>query len=119
MDMKKLWFGIGIVALGFLIGCKYDKEDELYPVLCDQSDITFSRDIEPIIASKCAVPGCHVTGGTANGNFEDYLGLNAKVGNGSVRSRVLESRDMPPSGSITPCELETIQSWLDAGAPNN
>lgn len=117
--MNKLLIFVGIVALTALSGCYYDAEDELYPEVCDTSTLTFQADIEPLIANKCGVTGCHVTGGTGNGLFDSFQGVKNKADNGSLRNRVLVTKDMPPSGSITACELQLIEAWLDAGAPNN
>lgn len=108
-----------MVALTTLSGCYYDAEDELYPNVCDVSDLTFQRDVEPLLAQKCGVAGCHVVGGTGNGLFDSFQGVKNKADNGSLRDRVLVTRDMPPSGAITDCELKIIEAWLDAGAKDN
>jgi uncharacterized membrane protein len=77
----------------------------------------FSRDIRPVISSKCAITGCHV----ANfpfGNFTLDGDFKARVDNGKVQSLVLENKIMPPAKAVplTDSELEKLQSWINNGA---
>ena len=107
-------------VITILAGCYKDKEDLLYPDdQCDPAMASFSQDIMPILQNSCATVGCHVQGGTGNGLFENYNQVKSKVDNGALRQRVLVTRDMPPSGALSDCQLEHIQQWLDDGAPNN
>jgi hypothetical protein len=106
-----------IIAVGFQ-GCYYDSEEDLYPVE-EIGDVTYELDIAPIIQTSCAIAGCHVTGGTGAGVFEDYAGVKAKVDQGTFRSRVLDRRDMPPGFALGGADLQKIEQWLNEGAPNN
>lgn len=112
-----------LFALG-LSGCYYDNEEELYEHYyaenaCDTANISFSEDIFPIIQGNCSTAGCHVAGGSAPGIFSNYAGVMDKVNNGSFENRVIVQRDMPPNGSLTECQINLIQAWLSAGAPDN
>lgn len=102
-------------------GCFYDNEVDLYPdtLGCDSLDVSFSEIIFPMIQANCNTVGCHVSGGTGNGIFENYDQIKVKVDNGSMENRVVVLRDMPPGNSLTDCQISQVQSWLDAGAPNN
>jgi hypothetical protein len=102
-------------------GCFYDNEVELYPGTgsCDTLDISFSEVISPLIQANCNISGCHVSGGTGNGIFENYDQIRVKVDNGSLENRVVILRDMPPGASLNECQISQFQSWLDAGAPDN
>lgn len=109
-----------ICCLISLNSCYYDKEDLLYGNEdCNPSGVSFSQDITPIINASCATSGCHVQGGNANGLFENYDQVKVKVDNGSFRDRVVVQQDMPPSSSLSNCQIKYIQQWLDEGAPNN
>lgn len=104
-------------------GCYYDVEEELYPdTICDTTGVTFSGTIQPLMQSYCAVPTCHVTvGGNGMGDLSDHAGVMLKVDDGSFADRLFVQRDMPPAGNtqLRACDLEKIQVWLNAGAPNN
>lgn len=44
-------------------GCTYENEEDLLGEDTCREDISFAQDVEPIISTHCAVPGCHVSGG--------------------------------------------------------
>lgn len=101
-------------------GCYYDVEAELYPgSFCDTTAVTFSANVRPIIQSNCAVPGCHVSGGSGPGDFTTYSGLAGKVQDGSFADRVFVQRNMPPSGALGSCDQNILKNWVDAGHPDN
>lgn len=86
---------------------------------CDNSDITFSGRIQPLISLNCASsPACHGSG-SGQGDFTTYAGVKAKVDNGTFENRVLIQKTMPPAGALSDCDLTALRGWLDAGAPNN
>jgi len=105
-----------------LFSCYYDNEEELLgenaPV-CKLEEVTFSGDIEPIVAQSCAINGCHLPGGAGNGVFLTFEGILAKVTNGSLQNRVVQERTMPPNASLSDCEINKISFWINQGAPNN
>jgi len=104
----------------FFTACYYDNEEELYPNSdCNTDAVSFSVQIQPIISSSCATPGCHVAGGTAGFSLETYSEIKSKVDDGSFRDRVIVQQNMPPSEDLSSCELEQLKVWLDEGAPNN
>jgi hypothetical protein len=116
------YFIIGLAIISVLpTSCQYDNEEELYPdIECDTVNVSYAEDIEPIIENDCATSGCHVAGGTGNGIFNNYTRVKAKVDNGSMRQRVVGQQDMPPDPeSLTQCQIDKVEAWLDAGAPNN
>lgn len=116
-----------LLALGLLVlpGCYYDNEEELYPNnFCDTTIVTFANTINPIIQAKCATPGCHVQGGQGAGVgiFTTYNAIMPQVNNGKLLRSI--TRDpagtpMPPSGSLSACEIDKIKLWIAAGAANN
>lgn len=115
--IKKL-LPIALVCIGFY-GCYYDVEEELYgAATCNlPATLSYATDIEPIIQSKCATSGCHVSGGGGNGIFDSYQGVKAKVDNGSFEQTTLIQMSMPPSGGLSNCEQQLFEAWIAAGAP--
>ncbi|MBL7952102.1 MAG: hypothetical protein JNM62_10310 [Flavobacteriales bacterium] len=104
-------------------GCYYDNEEELYPNnFCDTTNVTYSGTVDAIIQGKCAIPGCHVSGGNGTGDFTSFSALSQQVANGRVLRSI--KRDpagipMPPSGGLRDCEVRQIELWIAAGAANN
>lgn len=115
---------IALFALAlFASGCYYDNEEVLYPnSFCDTVNVEYSASISTIIETKCAIPGCHVAGGSGTGNFTEFNQLMVQVNNGrllpSIR-REATAIPMPPSGGLRDCEIRQIELWVDAGAQNN
>ena len=108
-----------IATLG-LTGCYYDNEEELYPgTFCDTANVTWSGTIEPIIQTRCAIPGCHVPGGTGTGDLLTYADVKEIADNGLLRLTVLVDQSMPQTGPLGDCEQQQINIWLNDGAPEN
>ncbi len=99
-------------------GCYYDNEEELYGPACDSSVFSYSAKIDPILQANCRTSACHGPNGE-NGELVTYTQVKAVVDDGSFRQAVIVERRMPDGGSLTACELELIEKWLDAGAPND
>ena len=113
---------LGVCGLSFLFitACYFNNEEELYgPPEVDTAQVSFSRDIFPIIQMSCAVANCHVEGGFGNGVYEDYEDVYRKVENGSLMERVIVQRSMPPNDELSDEELALIEAWLEDGAPDN
>lgn len=123
--MKIFKYSIFFILLLSLEACYYDKEDELYEYYnlhnnCNTvSTVKYSVHIQPIIKGNCAISGCHTAGGSGNGIFDNYAGIKAKVDNGSLRQRVVVDKSMPPSQALNNCQIQLINAWIDAAAPNN
>ena len=103
-----------------IASCYSNKEDLLYgDDVCDTTEVSFDNHIAPIIANRCAFSGCHVQGGASPVMLENYAQIKASVDNGSFVEQVLETREMPPDGPLTDCQIEFIRTWIELGAPNN
>jgi hypothetical protein len=85
---------------------------------CDK--VTYSKDIDPIIKSSCAITGCHVPNGTG-GDFTTYDGVKSDVESGAFKRRVVDGNPsfMPPGGKLPDADLDKINCWLNAGGLNN
>jgi hypothetical protein len=85
---------------------------------------TYYRDVKPLVEVKCT--GCHAAAGIAPFALETYDELVAQLP--GVKAAVLAGT-MPPwppakgcagylgDRSLTEPELQTLTSWIDAGAP--
>ena len=123
--MKKI---VSAIGLGLIIsGCYNDKADELYPTtsvaVCDTSDITFTKDILPIMQQKCAVAACH--DGTRSGGYEmsGYTGLKLSVDDckllGALRWETGYSQMPKGMSKLDECSINKIARWVHQGALNN
>jgi uncharacterized membrane protein len=91
--------------------------------------VSFSKDVLPVFEVRCQ--RCHGTGQTLAGlSLASHAGVMAGSGNGPVvipgsaeTSRLVEvivSGEMPRGGAKLPeSEIQTISTWVDAGAPDN
>ncbi len=122
--MKK-YLIISSLAIVFAVSsCYYDVEEELYPSLeCSTADVTYSGVVEPLIRSNC-YSGCHSAASNAgNHTLEGYAKLKSYVDNGKLMGAIKHSAGFSPmpknSAKLVDCNIEKIQAWIDAGAPNN
>ena len=116
--MKKTLIYTALLAALFSVqACYYDNEEELYGTT-EVTAFKWSGDVQPIINTNCAVPGCHVAG---NGLpvLDSYAGVKDIVDNGGFETRVLTDRDMPPSTPLNAEQLAKLQAWFDNGAPED
>lgn len=107
-------FLAGILAIA---SCKKDDEDENNDLDC--TTVKYSTDIAPIIATSCSIGGCHEVN-FIFGDYTTYDGLETVAKDGTMEQQVITDKVMPKSGDpLTQTQLDKIQCWLDAGAPNN
>lgn len=97
---------------------KKKKNDDLNNVDCSTINAGYNANVKPILSGNCLSSGCH-NSGSANGDFTTYAGLKAKADNGSLNNRVVEQRNMPPSGALSTDNLKSIKCWINSGSPNN
>ena len=103
-------------------GCYRDKEELLYPgstqpVDCTTTPAKFSADVQPIILSKCAIPGCHDASASGGVIFQNYAQVSSKKDR--INARAVIEKTMPASGALLPAEIAKIKCWIDGGALNN
>lgn len=127
--MKKILIYIGVVfVMGFgLAGCY---KDVILPETVADPDgppqaVSFATEIAPMVNSKCALSGCHVSGAhkpymttglsyqaIVNGGF-----VNTVIPKESVIYKMIngEMREYIPSAT----DRQKIYDWIRNGAPNN
>ena len=92
--------------------------------------VSFKDDIQPILAERCAVPGCHAAPGVAGLNLSQYdtfkkggangPAFDAGDGKGSLVVKRIDGGGMPPGGP--PLDGDQVQlfiDWIDEGGKNN
>lgn len=133
-----------VLLLLAVSACSSDSKDNTGGGLVDPDPgdgnemITFSADIQPLLASSCSGSGCHIgstTSGVSLGSHAailssrglQYGGLIVLPGNSSG-SPILDKLDSSPNfGSRMPLggnplsstQRSVIATWIDEGAPNN
>lgn len=78
------------------------------------SGISYTNTVATIIATNCAVSGCH--SGTQAPDFREFG--NIKQNASSIKSQVA-SRNMPKDGTLSQQQINAIVCWVDDGAPQN
>jgi hypothetical protein len=110
----------GVIALLLVQSCYYDKEEELYPGNCNVLNPTYTNGIKTMIDNNCATSGCHTGIAPAAGLLlNTYPQVKEIAVNGKLEARVIIQKSMPPSGPLPKCDLEALQVWIAAGAPEN
>ena len=99
----------------------------------EEPRVSFKDDIQPILAERCAVPGCHVAGHFTGLDLSQYdafkqggnggAAFTAGDGGGSLVVKRIDGTQppqMPPGGA--PLDADQIQlfiDWIDEGGENN
>ena len=118
-SVDKTLFLFLIFQLGFQ-SCYYDNQVNLYHLSmldCNTMSAKFSSDVLPIITNSCATASCHNSTGVGGVVLQTYDQIKAKTDR--ITQRVLVDKTMPPNGTLSTSELNIIQCWINAGAPNN
>lgn len=124
--MLRLTLFFALVVLVSFQACYYDNEEELYPnITCNTDNIKYSSDINAILTTRCL--SCHNAASAssigAGINLEGYNNLKVWIDNNRFMGAIRHSAGfspMPKGGSKLPdCELKKIESWANAGFPNN
>ncbi len=96
----------------------------------EEPQVSFKDDIQPILAERCAVPGCHAAPGIAGLDLTQYdtfkkggnggAAFDAGNGKGSLVVRRIDGGGMPPiPPPLTPDQIQLFIDWIDEGAENN
>ena len=93
--------------------------------------ISFKDDIQPILAERCAVPGCHAAAGAVRGldltQYDTFKkggangpGFIAGDGKGSLVVIRIDGGGMPPiPPPLDGDQVQLFIDWIDEGAENN
>lgn len=101
-----------------IFSCSKD-EEEVVPVVCDGSNLTYNSGISAIINSNCNASNCHGNN-SSHGSYTSFAELQTVMNNGKFNSRVLITQDMPQgSATLTQSQLNKLKCWVDNGFPEN
>lgn len=101
--------------------------------------VSFAVDVQPILAGRCAIGGCHGTGSSSGGltmgsaswtEIRNASGLHGAIvvaGNSSASNLYLKTTNQPPFGAQMPAvgtllslsQQQILRDWIDQGALNN
>lgn len=118
--------GSCILIVGLMISapaCYYDSEEDLYGTPdCNLEDVGYLNSVLPIVESKCY--GCHDQASNfGNITLEGYDRLKDYVDNGQLLGVIKHESGFSPMPKNLPqlldCEIEKIETWINAGALNN
>jgi hypothetical protein len=115
-----------ICLLVSFTSCYYDQADYLYPnpAPCDTTNITYTKDIKAILTRNCLNQGCHLAGSNFGGVIlEDFTKTSEAISSDRLINSVKYSsggaKNMPPTGKLSPCEIDKIDAWIKQGNPEN
>lgn len=96
---------------------------------CSPDTVYFENTIAPLIASSCAMTGCHDNVTHADGvRLTNYSQIVQYVRPGNAANSKLykvmietggDRMPPPPNAAMTPAQLLAVQKWINQGAKNN
>ena len=121
----KVIIPFAILILLSFSSCYNDSQEYLYPSLkvCDTSNVTYSVCVNLILDETCR--SCHGGNAASGGGIKlnTYEEVMKTVDNGKLLGSIkwLNGYKQMPKGSskLENIKIETIQKWVDNGAPNN
>ncbi len=117
-------FALALMAL-WVTACYYDSKESLFPQTennCDTTGITYSGAVDSIIGLFCI--SCH--GSTPVGTsikLATYADVKIQADNGKLIGSVTYASGYSPmpkgSAKLNSCSITILETWVNAGAPNN
>ncbi len=122
MQTRKITFLFLVLLGAFLLhACEYEK---IEPVKVTET-VSYSKDIQPIFNSSCALAGCHAGGFSPNlseGSSYDAL-MNGGFVNITTPNQSKIYTEMAPGGGMSAYTdanaANTVLAWIQQGALNN
>lgn len=118
---KRLFTATAVITLLVMNACSKGGNDSggtsgggSSNVDCSGVAVSFKSDIQPLIASTCAISGCH--NGTQAPNLTTYELI---ASNAAAIKNETQSGRMPKNGTLTAQQKKLIACWVQSGAPNN
>lgn len=123
----KIFPFVTIVTIFFLaISCYYDNEEALYPTLggnCDTLNISFSKNIAPMLANNCLSCHSNTTAAVAGGNIklQDYADVKLLAASvaGSIKHTGAYSPMPKNGGMLSDCLITQFDKWVAGGYLQN
>jgi len=123
--MKRiLTIAIPILSIAFFsTGCYYDSEEELYGATsCDTTNVTYAGTVNIILTDNFCYT-CHGTPATNGAPFSlnGYNNLKAHTDRllGAINHTIGFAAMPMGHPKMNQCDINKIDAWMHAGAPNN
>ena len=105
-------------------------EEPAVDEVVEELKVSFKDDIEPILAERCAIAGCHAAPGAGGLNLSKYdtfkkggnggAAFDAGDGKGSLVVKRIDGGGMPPiPPPLNADQVQLFIDWIDEGAENN
>ena len=111
-----------LITVTAFSACSSDSEEDLFSEV-EIKDVSFAEQIVPLVESSCFA--CHSMASSNNGNgivLEGYDNIKAQI-DANKFLEVLTGANglsqMPPGGSLSETQIETVSQWITEGALNN
>jgi hypothetical protein len=100
-----------------LVACS---KDEISPVDCGTTKVTYEADVKNIIQSSCATSGCHDATTRADGkSYSTYALLASESSKAAFLGSINHSsgfKSMPQGGAkLSDAKIKTITCWINGG----
>lgn len=128
---KLLSYLLALVCILVIAGCYKDATLNLNANAVVSQQVSFSKDLVPIFTQKCALTGCHASGGQ-NPDLSASKAFNSLINGGfinvtSPQKSILYMRligqltpAMPLTGASNPSNLNAlVLTWITQKAQNN
>jgi hypothetical protein len=124
--MKKIILAAIAVCLSLLIAssCTYRKADNEIVKACDTLNLSYSRDIVPILRDNCyschsgSFPSSSISLDTFN-TLKYYCVLPGNLFMRMIRQKDARPMPQPPFKKLDDCQINQIGAWINTGAPDN
>lgn len=137
--MKRTLLAVGLLLFLLLSRCKHEilysggipvDDPPLNTGSCSPDSVYFANDIQPLIASNCAMSGCHDPISREEGLVLNYYsGIMKIVRAGNAREsklfKVISTSNLddlmppPPHSRLSATSIAAIEKWINQGAKNN
>jgi mono/diheme cytochrome c family protein len=118
------YFVFSFLCVLCIASCYYDNEEELYPnVTCDTTNMSYSKDIVPILVNNNCI-SCHgETAYQGNVSLATHLEVVKYVTNKSLVGSITHAtgyKSMPLGApKMNACSIYKIEAWITQGSQNN
>ena len=87
------------------------------PIISGTLRACYSRDIQPILSSSCAMSGCHNSPGADDIDLTSFAKLKQSTSSNKLWETISKN-EMPPSGStpLLKAQKDSIQKWIQYGS---
>lgn len=104
----------GLASGSYILEVEDSEGCEITQEVLLTSGVSFESSVSSIIATNCAVSGCH--NGSVSPNLSTLDGIQSRAERVKARTG---NGTMPPSGSLSQADIDLIACWVDDGALEN